>query len=147
MSGLHRIPARALVGGLVALAIAAGGLAASLANDGFDHLKHAKLFPTCEACHAGVAAGDFAATWPTPDGCAACHDGTIQERVEWTPPSRPGPSNLRFAHPRHAPAQLRQAGRDSVLVCADCHLEPRTEWMHVVRASPDRCLACHGITT
>ena len=146
MSPLPRFPGRAVLGGLGALAIAAGGLAASLARDDFDHVKHAKLFPTCEACHAGVAAGDFATTWPTPDGCAACHDGTIEERVEWT--ARPGPalSNLRFTHPRHAPAELREAGRDSILDCADCHLEPRTAWMHVVRAGPDRCLACHGIS-
>ena len=144
MSGTRRLPVRPAAVGLLALVLAAGGLAASLAGDGFDHVKHAKLFPTCEACHSGVAAGDFATSWPTAEGCAACHDGTIEERVEWSPPAGPGGNNLRFTHVEHGLDVARQAATDSVLECASCHIRQGEAWMTVRRASARRCLACHG---
>jgi hypothetical protein len=131
--------------GLLALVLAAGGLAASLAEDDFDHVKHAKLFPTCEACHSGIAGGDFATSWPTAEGCAACHDGTIEEKVEWSPPIGPGGNNLRFTHVEHGLEVARQAATDSVLECASCHIRQGEAWMTVRRASARRCLACHGI--
>lgn len=120
----------------------------------FDHAVHAPLFPGgCTTCHAGVATPG-APLWPALEGCAACHDGEIEPRVEWTPPTAPPPSNLRFAHDRHAAAtadsvacaQCHAAGdgrgevhRSAVAQCVDCH-QPGTEHL----ATADRqCATCH----
>ncbi|MCL4864716.1 MAG: cytochrome c family protein, partial [Gemmatimonadales bacterium] len=106
--------------GLLALAILTGIGAWAVAGQdsappGFDHALHAPLFPGgCLTCHAGVSQAG-AALWPAIESCANCHDGEVEARVEWQPPTRPPASNLRFAHDRHATAT-----RDSVS-CGECH--------------------------
>jgi Cytochrome c7 and related cytochrome c/Doubled CXXCH motif (Paired_CXXCH_1) len=106
--------------------------------DSFNHLKHAKLFPTCNACHAGVTTGELSAEMPPPSSCTACHDGTIQKRVTYEAP-RPRLDFLRFAHRDHA-AQVDSSGRD----CQTCHaLRPGGAWMDVRRATPESCQSCH----
>ena len=102
----------------------------------FDHVAHAGLFPTCMSCHEGVTSPD-APLWPTASQCAACHDGTVLERVTWTPPTARPASNLRFAHETH-----RVAVSDTS-ACVDCHTRSREPT--VIRwASARRCVACHG---
>jgi hypothetical protein len=103
----------------------------------FDHAVHSGLFPgSCMTCHAGVAETG-APLWPTIEGCAACHDGEVQPVVEWTPPTAPPPSNLRFAHDLHATA----AASDSVS-CAQCHTiaDPKGD---VHRSVVGQCIDCH----
>ncbi len=136
----------ALAGVAAVLALGAGAVVAGIVEDGFDHVEHAKLFPTCEGCHAGIAAGEFTTSFPKPESCASCHDGTIEERVTWTPPTRPGGNNLRFAHPEHALEVAGESGADSVLACVSCHAREGEAWMTVRRASARRCFACHEIT-
>ncbi len=105
--------------------------------DQFDHAKHAKLFPSCIACHAG-AADSTAKLLPDPAvHCATCHDGRDQRTVDWSP--RPGPraSNLRFDHQAHP------KGAD----CLACHRDAGAPWMTVRAATPQRCFACHGTRT
>ncbi len=138
-------PTLPALGAALALALGAGGVLARIVEDRFDHVKHAKVFPTCEGCHAGVAAGDFATSFPAPESCATCHDGAIEDRVTWAPPSRPGGNNLRFAHPEHALEVAGASGADSVLACASCHVREGEAWMAVRRASARRCFACHEI--
>jgi len=112
---------------------------------GFDHPKHAKLFPSCTSCHAGAEPG--AATislWPDPSSCASCHDGTIQKQVSWTPPAAPRRSNLRFDHQAHARGAATTAKPVS---CASCHTEAGAPRMAVHPPVVGRCLDCHGIRT
>ena len=72
-----------------------------LAAPAFDHAEHLPLFPgSCTTCHAG-AAETGASLWPEAARCAACHDGVVQPRVEWTSPREAPASNLRFRHDRH----------------------------------------------
>lgn len=102
----------------------------------FDHTTHARLFPgSCVTCHLGAAEAG-APIWPTTESCAACHDGEVQPVVEWAPPAAPPPSNLRFAHDRHAVATADSVG------CAQCHTiaDPRTD---VHRSVVGQCIACH----
>lgn len=108
----------------------------------FDHEQHATLFPSCVTCHA--AAQEAGATWwPTPDGCASCHDGTIEERVAWTAPVVSPASNLRFDHIEHA-AELTREGREAAR-CVDCHARTGAPWMSVERAAVPSCLECHEV--
>ena len=51
-----------------------------------------------------------ASLWPQPANCADCHDGAIEETVEWAPPPAPRASNLKFTHPGHA-EEVRRATR------------------------------------
>ncbi len=46
----------------------------------FPHAAHAKVFPSCTGCHAGIVSGDAATNFPAPSACAGCHDG--QQRYE-----------------------------------------------------------------
>jgi hypothetical protein len=111
--------------------------------DRFDHPRHAKLFPACVACHAG-AARDGAALMPAGQGCASCHDGTIEPRVDWQPPAaRTG--NLRFTHTEHTREVISKAGRDSTLGCPACHTPEGASWMTVEPAVVPQCLTCHGV--
>ena len=131
------LPAAALTLAVVARAVAPA--------DRFDHLKHAKLFPTCQSCHVG-AAEPGKSFWPDSVQCAACHDGTIQRRVDWHPPAEPPATNLRFTHPAHRSA-LERAGRDTLPACEQCHTDVGTPRMEVHLASVGRCLDCHGVRT
>ena len=109
----------------------------------FPHAKHAKLFPTCSGCHAGVAAGDAAHTFPAVTQCTSCHDGKRQKTVVWTPPAARGVGLLSYSHPRHA----ERAGKDAT--CATCHGETgeQSPWMNVGRPAQARCTACHAHQT
>lgn len=133
-------------GWLVAAALAvAVPVVARVADKGFDHPQHAKVFVSCSTCHRG-AAEPSAALYPRPADCAACHDGTVEKRVDWAPPAKPHASNLRFTHQSHADAVRKRDGSDSTLACASCHAEKGAPWMTVRRAVVDNCLACHGVT-
>ncbi|HTM33156.1 MAG TPA: cytochrome c3 family protein [Vicinamibacterales bacterium] len=108
---------------------------------GFDHLKHKALFPSCTTCHAGAAQAG-APLWPAATSCASCHDGTIQKAVTWTPPAAARHSNLRFDHADH----VREA-KDKAPRCEGCHTlegEPR---MAVREPVVQRCFDCHAIRT
>jgi len=111
----------------------------------FDHLKHARLFPSCSSCHAGAAPGAAGASLsPDSASCASCHDGTIQKRVAWTPRAALRPSNLRFDHWTHATAATHHGDTTS---CTPCHTEAGTPRMAVRPPVVGRCLDCHGIRT
>jgi hypothetical protein len=111
----------------------------------FDHAKHARVFPTCTACHAGAENPD-AAFWPDSTGCAACHDGAIQPRVAWRPPppDAPRPTNLKFVHDLVPIMTRRTPQGPEALTCRDCHIAPGGPWMAVRRAQPETCIACHA---
>ena len=134
------------VGGIATVLIltgAGGGLAARLTADHFDHWQHRRVFPTCQGCHAG-AQDSTRSIWPAPADCAACHDGTIERKVDWSPPDRRRPSNLRFTHLVHAAKAADRFPQDSI-VCSSCHLAKGAPWMRVRRTEVRRCLDCHGV--
>jgi len=61
----------------------------------FSHTAHASLFNSCNMCHSGV--GDPGGSYyPDPSFCATCHNGTMQPRVDWTPPAYAPNANLNF---------------------------------------------------
>lgn len=124
---------------LVLLSTFVAGRAAAQ-QPGFDHGKHAKLFPTCGTCHVGAErAGQ--AMWPSVSSCAACHDGVIQKTVAWQAPEARR-SNLAFDHVRH---QSEDAARPAS--CVDCHTVAGTPRMAVQPPVVSRCFACHGLQT
>jgi hypothetical protein len=124
---------------LVALVLPLGALRAQ----GFDHMKHARVFPSCVACHAG-AENSEAPMWPDAASCAACHDGAIRPRVTWQPPEAPHPGNLKFVHDL-VPIMPKQTPQGpEPLACRDCHVAPGAGRMAVQRPRPEVCLACHG---
>lgn len=107
-------------------------------RSGFPHGKHAKLFPTCQGCHAGISAGDASRSFPSATLCETCHNGSIQRRVSWSGPAPKGAGLLVFSHPVH-----QTKAKDAT--CAACHaLADTTQWMNVGHAAPERCLACHA---
>jgi hypothetical protein len=124
----------------------AGGAAAYMLRDPFDHWQHRKLFPSCTGCHAGAEAAGRS-LWPQPPDCETCHDDAIEKRVDWSPPAESRPSNLRFTHQRHAEKVARAWGADSTLRCAACHNLRGTDPMQVRPAVVQSCLECHGIRT
>jgi len=113
-----------------------GGVAAQQAS--FDHTKHAKLFPSCIACHAGAITAN-ASLWPDSAGCGACHDDKIERAVRWQAP-QPGRYNLRFDHLTHA-AHMK----DRSVTCVACHADAGAPWMTVRGPVPEPCLTCHGV--
>jgi hypothetical protein len=127
---------RALV--LLVAALSLPGRRATAQQGSFDHAKHAKLFPSCVACHAGAVTAN-APLWPDSAGCAACHDGTIERAVRWQPPEA-GRYNLKFDHVTHA---ARVTNRS--ITCVTCHADPGAPWMTVHGPTPAPCLACHGV--
>lgn len=138
---------RGVLLGVGALALVGGGgrLAARLTSDRFDHWQHREVFPTCEGCHAG-ARDSTQPIWPSASDCAACHDGTIEKKVDWSPPARSRPSNLRFTHRVHAARSVKRFPKDSI-GCGSCHLAEQAPWMQVERTRVTRCLDCHSIPT
>ena len=109
----------------------------------FDHLRHARLFPTCTACHQG-AEDPEQAMWPDSASCATCHDGAKRPVVSWQPPQEEHPSNLKFAH-ELVPLMTRETAQGTQsLECQDCHIARGAPWMAVRRATPEGCLECHG---
>ncbi len=113
--------------------------------DRFDHVEHAKVFPSCTACHAG-AVDPAAALLPSGLGCVNCHDGTVERRVYWRAPE-PEANNLRFTHDEHRRRVASGAGADSTLACQACHIPTGSAWMTVEPAVLPQCLTCHGVQT
>lgn len=134
----------ARLGGLAVVTAAVVGRApvAALFQDGFDHVQHQALFPSCVTCHSGAEApGD--ALYPDPASCLECHDGEVEQRVEWAGPVDPPRTNLRFEHARHADT-VAASGRAPAR-CVDCHAFPDSGWMHVQLAVVEQCLECHEV--
>lgn len=127
----------------LALVSATGTILGSPAADRFDHWQHRKLFPSCETCHAGIRESG-AAIYPEAASCTACHDGQVERRVTWAPPTAPAASNLDFAHDRHAARVSERRGADSTLACIACHQQAGAPWMEVKRTVSRQCLDCHG---
>lgn len=126
----------------LALAASRTARAQEPASAGFDHARHAKLFPSCVACHAG-AADSSRPLYPATATCATCHDGTVRPRVTWIPPTAPRVTNLRFAHGAHRRA-VAGLGSDSV-TCLGCHAPGGSTWMMAVRFPvPETCVGCHA---
>jgi hypothetical protein len=106
----------------------------------FPHARHEGLFPTCAGCHQGIPTGDSATFFPDSSVCVACHNGTVQVRIQWTKPEA-APTNLRFTHQDHP---MRPEGSTAGVTCLTCHRQPgATGRMSVGPADPDACLACH----
>jgi predicted CXXCH cytochrome family protein len=130
----------ALVVCLLASAALAGLLAAQQAADGFPHQRHARLFPVCESCHAGILSPGTAAVYPEPASCQSCHDGERRARVRWSGASRRS-TTLHFSHVRH---MAEVSARGGTAGCQACHAtEAATDRMAVDRAAPERCIGCH----
>ncbi len=129
---------------LLALLVSAAPAVAQ-APDRFDHPQHAKVFPTCTACHAGAKDGTMPLL-PSGQGCASCHDGTIERRVTWTA-GTPEATNLRFTHAEHGREVRAKTRPDSTLACQACHTPQGSPWMTVEPAVLPQCLSCHGIRT
>lgn len=106
----------------------------------FPHQKHARLFPTCEGCHADVSQTTTAALFPSPASCTSCHNGTDAQRIQWTPPARPAtPGLLDFSHQRHF-----AASDSTVRRCVACHATPSGNgFMDVAAATAPTCFGCH----
>lgn len=127
----------------VVLCSAAGWALTRPAKAGFDHLKHRNLFPACESCHVGAGIpGDYN-LWPSAESCAACHDGEVEARIEWSPPAGPSPSNLRFTHGVHQAKIRSQSRPDSSVPCVTCHSEQGAQRMDVRHAVVEQCVRCH----
>ena len=129
-----------------AVVAALGGpwLIAALSSQqlGFDHAEHAGLFPSCGSCHAG-AEQPGASLWPEVGGCASCHDGVVEELIDWVPPDEPPATNLDFSHFEHA-----RTVADSIwapVECGGCHSEAGEPWLSVHLAVASQCLDCHQI--
>jgi hypothetical protein len=106
----------------------------------FPHARHAKLFPTCGGCHAGIMSGDSTLMFPPVQSCTECHNGRDVKAVAWAYP-RARATNLRFQHARHA--QLTDSA-GTHLDCARCHGDgPSVKGMLVARAQPETCVGCH----
>lgn len=122
----------ALIGFVAAVAAAPAGAQPSA----FPHDKHARLFPQCAGCHAGITSGERAKVYPDTARCTSCHNGRDQKRVPWRGPTR-APSNLKFEHGSHAAATASDGA-----ACTNCHATGGG-WMQVGRATPTACLGCH----
>ena len=119
------------------------------AEDRFRHARHARLFPLCSTCHAGVTQPGQA-VFPSPTTCTSCHDGVIQPRVTWQPRTAGLPTrNLRFTHEAHARAVTARNPADSALLrnCAACHNERGAARMEIKRDVVNECIACHGFNS
>lgn len=125
----------------IAVALAWPRSADAQRNRTFPHSEHARLFPSCASCHAGVSSGDTSRLYPSPASCTACHDGRESKLVTWRGPSS-RPTNLAFAHGVHE-NKAKAAGEPAT--CVSCHANRGdTAWMHVARAEPTTCLGCHA---
>ena len=136
----------------LALTLAAFGGRALDKDEGFDHWKHRKLFPSCETCHAG-ALDATQPLYPEQNGCASCHDGKtlvdgkpLKEVKYERPVQLRLVTNLRFTHEEHIREVARKRGADSTVTCLECHGEKGAAWMQVAeRPVQDNCMSCHGI--
>ena len=139
------IPALA-ISVLVAGALLAAPRTSREPPDRFQHDKHAKVFPLCTTCHAGVVELGQP-IWPAPSGCVSCHDGVVEQRIEWEPRTGPRPGNRRFTHEAHSRAVTAKNPADSALIrnCSACHNELGAPRMAVQNAIVGQCLDCHGL--
>ncbi len=135
---MTRLRTLVFAAGLIALA---GPLRAQQ-DSGFAHSKHARLFLSCLTCHAG-ARDTGQRLWPASAGCANCHDGQVVRKVDWSPPTTPRVSNLRFTHSAHSAAVSRSGSEG--LTCETCHARSGAAWMDVGPARVDNCFNCHGL--
>lgn len=112
----------------------------TLSDSLFPHLKHKKLFPTCNSCHLGITTGSAAEQYPPVASCGECHNGAEVAPVSWNPPrALSGESLLAFNHRSHF-AETDSAGRR----CGACHTTPGdTSFMAVTRARAESCSTCH----
>lgn len=135
------------VAGIGGAALASPGLRPDRAEP-FPHTEHAKLFPFCTTCHAGML-DSMASPWPQAASCTACHDGAIEDSVAWAPRVGPRPTNLRFDHGLHAREAAASNPADSTLAgrCVECHTETGTPRMAVRPPIPGRCVECHQPST
>jgi predicted CXXCH cytochrome family protein len=109
-------------------------------QEGFPHRAHARMFPLCESCHAGIVSGDSLEQFPGAASCTRCHDGRTERTTSWSGP-RARTSNLAFTHIAHERATQ---ARGSTLDCQSCHAEsPTSAWMAVGAARAESCLGCH----
>jgi hypothetical protein len=118
-----------------------GLVAASQGAPRFPHEKHARVFPVCEGCHAGILTGASDDAFPSYEDCARCHDGVREKKVAWRVRSQRN-SNLHFSHPDHR-ADVARAGDSTT--CLTCHATtdpPRR--MAVAGPDPNRCVQCHA---
>ncbi len=122
----------------VALGVGAGSWAWSQSRQGFDHLQHQRMFPTCSGCHQ---IEPDAVTMPDPGLCTACHDGNIAPRIDWQGPSA-RTSNLRFNHTQVIEAKRNTLGME--FPCSSCHVARGAERMDVQRVVVSGCLGCHA---
>jgi len=113
-------------------------------DDPWEHTKHEKFFPKCQTCHPG-ALDPSAAMWPKAESCAECHDGKVEDRVNWKEPAAKPKGNLKFTHDRHAREIRDSLGADSTVACMQCHAEQGAKWMHVRRPVLRQCFDCHKI--
>jgi hypothetical protein len=120
--------------------LAATGVSSLTSADRFDHPEHAGLFVSCASCHLS-GDDDALVTTTTAAECARCHDGTREERVDWTAPER-RPTNLAFSHAEHD-REVERTGGDA-LTCAGCHGTGGGRLMDVEAAQPGGCVDCHA---
>ena len=134
--------AAALVGGTL---FAAPSVTPEL-DPPFPHERHAKMFPLCSTCHAGVVERGEA-VFPAPASCQSCHDGVVKPRVEWAPRSGPRPGNVKFTHDAHHRVAVAKTPADSAMAtdCASCHTPADAHRMTVQVAVIPKCFSCHGI--
>ena len=143
----RRVVPAAVVAALIAGTLFAAPLVVNELDPAFPHAKHARLFPLCTTCHAGVVE-QTESLWPEPAACASCHDGAVEPRVDWAPRTGPRASNLRFTHQAHHRAATAKNSADSALVrtCTACHTAAGAPRMAVQHAVVAKCLDCHGLT-
>lgn len=126
---------RALSLGAVASLVGAGILLSRPQEPPFPHARHQGIFPSCEACHAGIETGvqaDFFSVEPSL--CAACHDGAAMPAVSWSGRAAQPAGNLKTVHPGHPE-----------IPCGACHQIPGTSGSMEVRAAEaESCLTCHA---
>ena len=131
---------RYLFAALILIATIVTATVRGVSQDKFNHAQHAKLFPVCTTCHAGIQSGDKTTIFPAPTDCARCHDGKRQDKIDYKQPAMTQ-SNLKFDHVDHA-ANL-EGTKDND--CLTCHAKATPKkWMNVGRAAPETCIACHN---
>lgn len=148
---MRRHAAFALLAASMALAMALVGSTlfaapgATQARSRFPHERHARVFPLCTTCHAGVVEAGRT-MFPEPTACASCHDGTVERRVQWQPRPGPRPGNRRFTHEAHSRAAAAKNPAYATLIenCAACHVERGAPRMAVRNAVVGQCIDCHG---
>lgn len=124
---------------VITAGLVATGVRSLTSVDRFDHSEHAGLFVSCGSCHNPD--DDGRVTTSTAAECARCHDGTREERVDWTAPAR-RPTNLEFSHSEHD-LLVSRAG-DEAIGCAGCHGTGGDRFMDVAAAEPAGCVDCHA---